>query len=120
MAHVTFIHGIGNKPAAEALHNIWLRSLASGLDGINLGAEGITSSMVYWADVLYPEPDSNVSAYESLEASTPKEIDADAHTRIPIPTSIDETAFLSGLAFKLGGYISRSRICGGNPSQPAA
>ena len=78
MAHVTFIHGIGNKPAADELHRIWLQSLAAGLDGINLGAEGITSSMVYWADVLYSEPDANVAAYERIEANTPKEVDADA------------------------------------------
>ena len=106
MAHVTFIHGIGNKPAADKLLEIWLRSLASGIDGINLGAEGITSSMVYWADVLYAEPDINVSAHESFGESTPKEVDADAHTRPPVPATVDEAAFISGLAMKLGGTLA--------------
>lgn len=46
MTHVTFIHGIGNKPAADEPHNIWLRSLAAGLDGINLGAEGTSGDML--------------------------------------------------------------------------
>lgn len=55
MAHVTFIHGIGNKPEPGALLDRWERALADG-DGIDLGTRGITSSMVYWADVLYPEP----------------------------------------------------------------
>lgn len=106
MTHVTFIHGIGNKPAADELHKIWLRSLAADPDGINLGAHGITSSMVYWADVLYAEPDANVSAYESLEGNTPKEVDADAHTRPPTASTIDEASFLAGLAFKLGGTLA--------------
>lgn len=64
MGHVTFVHGIGNKPAAEALLESWERSLADA-GGIDLGTRGITSSMVYWADVLYPEP-----AEESLESDT--------------------------------------------------
>jgi hypothetical protein len=55
MPHVTFIHGIGNKPPQERLLNRWLRSLAQS-DGLDLGTEGVTSSMIYWADVLYPEP----------------------------------------------------------------
>lgn len=64
MGHVTFVHGIGNKPAAETLVESWERSLADG-NGIDLGTRGITSSMVYWADVLYSEP-----AEESLESGT--------------------------------------------------
>jgi hypothetical protein len=52
MAHITFIHGLSNKPEAETLHRIWRRALAKGDGGIDLGSEGVTSSMVYWADVL--------------------------------------------------------------------
>ncbi|MCZ4093477.1 hypothetical protein [Sinorhizobium psoraleae] len=105
LSHVTFIHGIGNKPKAKELHDIWLRSLSAGTGGIDLGGEGVTSSMVYWADVLYAEPDPNVAAYESFEASTAKEIEADANTRTPLPSSIDEASFISGLALKLGGHL---------------
>ena len=54
MTHVTFIHGIGNKPAPDFLLDGWERSLAED-DGIDLGTLGVTSSMVYWADILYPE-----------------------------------------------------------------
>ncbi|MBM7321936.1 hypothetical protein JS562_02005 [Agrobacterium sp. S2] len=106
MAHVTFIHGIGNKPSADSLHQIWMRNLASGSDGIDLGAEGITSSMVYWADVLYPEPDTNVAAYESLGGMTPKEVDADGQTRTPLSSTSEEASFLSGLALKIGGTLA--------------
>ncbi|MBB3525911.1 hypothetical protein HJB84_28450 [Rhizobium sp. NZLR1b] len=106
MTHVTFIHGIGNKPKAKELHDIWLRSLATGAGGIDLGGEGVTSSMVYWADVLYADPDPNVAAYESFEATTAKEVEADATARTPIPATIDEATFISGLALKLGGTLA--------------
>jgi hypothetical protein len=67
MAHVTMIHGIGRKPAQNALLGIWRRAPATGAGAIDLGASGITTSMVYWADVLYPEPDPDVSAHESAD-----------------------------------------------------
>ena len=65
MPHVTFIHGIANKPAQDKLLEIWLRALAADTNPLALGSEGITSTMVYWADVLYEKPDENVAAYES-------------------------------------------------------
>ncbi|MDW9433490.1 hypothetical protein GOA53_29370 [Sinorhizobium meliloti] len=69
MAHVTMIHGIGQKPDETALLGIWRRALAGGPQGtrIDLGAKGVSSSMVYWADVLYPAPDPNVAAHESTD-----------------------------------------------------
>ncbi|TCM51067.1 hypothetical protein C8J36_11074 [Rhizobium sp. PP-F2F-G48] len=106
MAHVTFVHGISNKPAPAELEEIWLRTLAGGLNGVNLHGEGITTSMVYWADVLYAEYDKDVAAYESLDAKTPKAADADAQTRAPITATSEEASFISGLAFKLGGTMA--------------
>lgn len=67
MAHITFIHGIANKPEPDALLKLWNRGLAQS-GGLNLGTEGVTSSMVYWADVMYPEPLKEEAAQESLEA----------------------------------------------------
>ncbi len=78
MAYVTFIHGIGQKPAADALFGIWRRALTRRLgpgpagvaaadDGLDLGAEGVGTSLVYWADVLYPAPDPDVAAHESAD-----------------------------------------------------
>lgn len=55
MPHITFIHGIANKPALDPLLELWRRSLADAT-GLDLGAEGVTSTMVYWADVMYAEP----------------------------------------------------------------
>jgi hypothetical protein len=76
MAHVTMIHGIGQKPAADALTGIWHRALNRRVgparqdlravdDSLDLGTEGVGTSLVYWADVLYPAPDANVAAHES-------------------------------------------------------
>ncbi len=76
MPHITFIHGIANKPAADKLLKLWIDSLAGDYlgnnDSLDLGASGITSSMIYWADVLYdnPLPDTaleSLTSYESTE-----------------------------------------------------
>ena len=55
MPHVTFVHGIANKPSNDVLLRIWRDSLARD-GGLDLGAEGVTSEMVYWADVMYEAP----------------------------------------------------------------
>jgi hypothetical protein len=73
--HVTFIHGIGNKKQVEPLLAEWEFALRDG--GLDLATEGVTSSMVYWADVLYPEPvgaDIPESAYEALTEVADDEI----------------------------------------------
>jgi len=58
--HITFIHGIANKPTAENLLIEWKNALASDYKGngddIDLDTLGITTSMIYWADVLYDNP----------------------------------------------------------------
>jgi hypothetical protein len=72
MPHVTFIHGIANKPAADKLLDLWRRSLAES-DGLDLGTDGVSSSMVYWADVMYPEP-----LQEAMEESATDEASAEA------------------------------------------
>lgn len=77
MPHITFIHGISNKPEEKKLKKIWIDALANDLlkngDGFDIGAYGITSSMIYWADVLYDKPleegsFERVSAFESNES----------------------------------------------------
>lgn len=67
MPHVTFIHGIANKPKHDVLLRIWRDSLSRD-DGIDLGAEGITSSMVYWADVMYEAPEREMAEHESTDS----------------------------------------------------
>jgi hypothetical protein len=67
MAHVTFIHGIANKPPCDVLLRSWTTALGDG-DGPELDALGVTSSMVYWANFLYREPTAAEAAYETAEA----------------------------------------------------
>jgi hypothetical protein len=64
MPHVPFIHGISNKPPVEELSRMWRGVLAD--HGLDLDALGVSSSMVYWADLLYPEP-LEETQYESAE-----------------------------------------------------
>ena len=65
--HITFIHGIANKPTAESLLQQWLGALAA-FGGIDLKRPDIAVSMVYWADVLYTTPATEIPA-DSDEAS---------------------------------------------------
>ena len=108
MPHVTFIHGIGNKPEREQLRQIWLRSLAAA-GGLDLGAEGVTSAMVYWADVLHAEPDPNVAAYEAA-ALDEHGVEADPAADVPTADSADEALFLAGIAAKLGGTLAAAEL----------
>lgn len=109
MPHITFIHGIANKPAPDVLLELWRRSLARE-DGIDCGAENITTSMVYWADVLYRDPDPDVEGYES----TDEEVQVVAETREVAAVdplwreSLDggERAFVEQLADELGADVS--------------
>lgn len=104
--HVTFIHGLSNKPAPDALLSIWNRALASGMDGVDLGAEGVTSSLVYWADILYEAPDPDVAAYENARELIPSDVDATADSFAPLTSTPAEAAFLAGLAVKTGGLLA--------------
>jgi hypothetical protein len=73
--HVTFIHGISNKPPAADLLRIWRQTLAGAATPLPLGDLGITSSLVYWADLLYDPPDSDLVAHEGVLENTPAAID---------------------------------------------
>ena len=100
MPHVTFIHGIANKPPKDKLLNDWVSFLADG--GLSLDDEDVSSSMVYWADVMYPEPETSDSAYESVasELGTKIEDDDDMAWAQGLPD--DEQAFVDALRNRLG------------------
>src|SRR5262245_44401463 len=106
MPHVTFIHGIANKPPKDALLQAWLRSLKDG-DGRDLGTEGVTSSMVHWADGMYKEPLSE-AGYESSEdferasALTPGRTEAEAESAWRSSLSDEQRRLVDGLAQKIG------------------
>jgi len=108
MPHITFIHGISNKPAENKLKQIWLDALTNDLlnngDGLDLGAMGVTTSMIYWADVLYAKPEEilkeAVANLESTEEVAGKsEADPDMSWRDTITD--EEKKMVDSLAAKL-------------------
>jgi hypothetical protein len=99
MAHVTFIHGIGNKTPAETLRSSWLTSLADN-DGPELQADEVTSSMAYWADFMYAAPLAVSGGAESLEAVEKEGIeDVDMGWRAE--ADLEEQALVTKLQAKL-------------------
>jgi hypothetical protein len=98
---VTFIHGLSNKPEASYLSELWKRKLAH--EGFSLDDNGVLSSMVYWADVLYPSPDTDLAAYESAAAGD--EALNDARAAVTLSTEKlppDEQKFIQQLSAELG------------------
>ena len=112
MPHVTFIHGISNKPPAEDLLRIWRETLASTATPLPLGDLGVTTSLVYWADLLYDPPDSDLSSYEGVLENTPAAIDGSGEAPPPEPRTPEEAEFLANLRATLTG--------GGTPELVAA
>lgn len=100
MAHITFIHGIANKPKPDVLIRLWRQALARG-EGLDLGTEGVTSSMVYWADVLYDEPKDEMAAHESND-SVIEHTDHDVDMSWQEYLSGDEQNWSDSLEQKLG------------------
>jgi hypothetical protein len=102
MAHITFVHGIGNKPQRDELGAQWRTALADD-DGLDLDEFGVTSTMVYWADLLYGRPAPSGAGNESnaleLEQSLEAE-DADLAWLDNVPP--DERQLVEGLAQSLG------------------
>lgn len=105
MPHVTFIHGIANKPPQDKLLKLWRESLARN-NGLDLGAQGVSSSMVYWADVMYASPQDEESAFESVEEGGSPDVaaaatapDVDPGWKQAIPG--DEQAWLIQLEAKV-------------------
>lgn len=101
MPHVTFIHGISNKPPADDLLRIWRDALADAAEPLPLGDLGVTSSMVYWADLLYEKPEEDLSAYEGVLENTAEAIDGAGDAPLPEPLTPEETAFIEGLRAKM-------------------
>ena len=103
MPHVTFIHGIANKPAPAALLREWTDALGRASNPFDLEASGVTSEMVYWADVLHPAPvsaaavEAGTMAYEIAGADNPT--DEIAEISADTPT---EAAWVDAMTQRLG------------------
>ena len=116
MPHVTFIHGISNKPPEQDLLRLWREATADAAEPLPLGALGVTSSMVYWADLLYEAPDTDLSSYEGLLESTPEAVDGGGGAAPPRPRTAEEARFLEGLRAKM---TTLSEAAMQEPEQPA-
>ena len=104
MAHITFVHGICNKPPLEILLDIWERGLRTG-DGLDLGARGVTTHMVYWCDVLYALPLTDPAEYENTSADTGLEPVDPVSMAWEKGLDLGEKRWVAGLAAKLGVAI---------------
>ncbi len=52
------IHGLSNKPAEKTLARWWEKAMLEGLQvNSKLSLESLDFQSVYWADVMYPQPD---------------------------------------------------------------
>lgn len=118
MAHVTFIHGISNKPAPAELLRIWREALAGAPEALPLGDFGVTTELVYWADLFYDKPDDNVGAYEGVLENTPEAVDGSGDAPPPAPRSAEEAAFLDGLRKQLT-VMSDAEIGAADAAVPA-
>lgn len=100
MTHITFVHGMCNKPPLEILLDVWERALRAG-SGIDLGAGGVTTSMVYWADVMYDVPLTDPVEYESTAADTGIEPVDPVSMAWERGLDLGEKRWVAGLAAKL-------------------
>ncbi len=100
MPHVTFIHGIANKPPTDKLLDLWHRSLAES-DGLDLGTEGVTSSMVYWADVVYPEPLKETTEESATDESSAEAVSPESPDLGVEDMDAEEKLWVAELATKL-------------------
>jgi hypothetical protein len=118
--HITFIHGILNKPPKAALHASWKRALEKAAHPLNLDAQGITSDMVYWADVLYASPVAE-GANEASQDSVLADIAPRAWRSETLsgPDRSSEAAWISSLSRKLGMERAASGVERVSPPAPA-
>ena len=50
------IHGLGPKPPAHVLQSWWMQAMREGGRRWQVDLRDLTFEMVYWADILHPEP----------------------------------------------------------------
>jgi len=117
MAHVTFIHGIANKPPAPDLLRIWREALANSGDPLPLGDLGVTSSLVYWADLFYEKPDEDISAHEGVLENTAEAVDGGGGAEMPTPRTAEEAVFIDALRKQMT-EMSDAQIAANPPAVP--
>ncbi|HKP30548.1 MAG TPA: hypothetical protein VJU15_14145, partial [Gemmatimonadales bacterium] len=117
---MTFIHGIANKPEAKELLRIWIGALGdTGSDPLRLGTRGVTTSLIYWADVLYPAPDPDIAAHESLVETSAAALDGGGDATVPEGLSPESAAFIAALRAQLTS-LPESELVEESPPPPEA
>ena len=59
------IHGLSNKPAADTLQDWWKEAIKEGLKkNTGISSPEFDFESVYWADVMYDQPDTNPDSYK--------------------------------------------------------
>lgn len=102
MAHLTFIHGIGNKPERDVLLEQWQVALLDD-DGLDLDDLAVTCSMAYWADFLYDRPASPGTAHEANQLELEQSVDAeDADLTWLLEVPPEEREFVEQLGLRVG------------------
>lgn len=119
MPHVTFIHGMANKPPADDLLRLWRNALADAATPLPLGDMGVSSSMIYWADLLYEKPDDDLSAYEGVRENSAEAVDGGGSAPPPQPRNAAEAAFVAGLRAKLTSLSDAELDAATQPAVPA-
>jgi hypothetical protein len=98
MPSVLFIHGLSNKPESPYLLELYKRKLAHE-EGFSLADNGVDAGIVYWADVLYPAPDTDLAAYESgASGDEVLQEGREAVTLAPERLPPDEQAFMIAMS----------------------
>jgi hypothetical protein len=120
MPHVTFIHGIANKPKEDELRRIWVRALEEAAEPLSLSNEGVTSSMVYWADLMYAAPITDTSNFEGVLENTAAAIDGGGDAPMPVPANAEEARFIEGMREKLTRLDDRQLADPATPAVPPA
>lgn len=100
MTHVTFIHGIANKPESKELLRRWKAALSTAHTPFDIDSEA-TSSMVYWADVMYAQPLSDDEYESAISGEAIEGVDAEGAS-IPSTTIDDEAEWISMMSERLG------------------
>lgn len=106
MAHVTFIHGISNKPPKDDLLRSWIAALEDD-GGVDLDYEGVSYDMAYWADFLYAAPLAPSVAAEGLEAVDLQGAE-EADLAWLATAGPEEAAVMGSLAARIGFAVTGS------------
>jgi hypothetical protein len=98
---------------------IWEGALGNtGSDPLRLKTRGVTTSLIYWADIMYPSPDLDLAAHEGLQEDSVTALDASGDAAIPADLSPESARFIEALRSQLTTLPDDELA--GDPPPPAA